>query len=92
MSRRVSPEQLKKKLEEQTRRMVQAEKDRPTLLAQTAFLGMLGVLFALPIVVGAYLGNWLDTRSEGYSMVWTMSLLVVGAISGFVNVYLFLRD
>lgn len=83
---------LKQHVSKQIARMQQAEKDRPTLLAQTAYLGTLGFLFVLPVIVGAYLGRWLDSLLEGYSLRWTLSLILVGVAFGFVNVYLFLKE
>jgi ATP synthase protein I len=46
----------------------------------------------LPVIVGVYLGHWLDSQAEGYSVRWTMSLMLVGIITGALNVYLFIRD
>jgi ATP synthase protein I len=83
-------QQLRKQVERQARRMRQAEKDRPTLLAQTAYIGTLGLLFVLPVIIGAYLGDWLDSRLSGYSVTWTVSLLLLGVIVGAINVYLFI--
>ena len=84
-------ERLKSDIERQARRMVQAEKDRPTLLAQTVFLGTLALLFVLPVVGGAYLGVWLDSKMAGYSYRWTVSLLIAGLFVGGANVYLYIR-
>lgn len=83
---------LSKDIERQVQRMKQADKERPTLLAQTIFLGTLGLVMVLPMVVGAYLGRWLDSMLEGYSMRWTLSLLFLGVIAGAVNVYLMMRE
>jgi ATP synthase protein I len=83
---------LKEQVAKQVARMKQAEKDRPTLLAQTAYIGTLGLLFVLPIVAGAYFGDWLDSQFEGYSILWTMSMIFLGVIVGAVNVYLFIRE
>lgn len=85
-------ERLKKKVELQARRMKQAERDRPTLLAQTVYLGTLGLLFVLPIVAGAYLGQWLDSHAGDYSIKWTIGLLLAGLVIGVVNVYVFVRS
>lgn len=82
-------QQLRRQVERQARRMRQAEQDRPTLLAQTAYIGTLGLLFVLPVVLGAYLGDWLDGLLPGYSVTWTVSLVLLGVIVGAVNVYLF---
>lgn len=84
-------ERLKKNIEKQAQRMAQAEKDRPTLLAQTVFLGTLALLFVLPVVGGAYLGQWIDSQLAGFSYRWTVSLLAVGLCVGGVNVYLYIR-
>ena len=81
-------EQLRKRVEQQARRMKQAEKDRPTLIAQTVYMGTLGLVFVLPVVGGAYLGRWLDGLVDGYSVRWTLSMLFLGIIIGAVNVYL----
>lgn len=83
---------LSNDVEHQVKRMQKAEKERPTLLAQTIFLGTLGLVFVLPVVAGAYLGRWLDTMVEGYSMRWTLSLLFLGVIIGCINVYLMMRE
>ena len=85
-------EQLRKQVEQQARRMKQAEEDEPTLLSQTMYLGTLGLLFVLPIVGGAYLGLWLDDLSSEYSAQWTVSLILLGAFIGMFNLYYFIKD
>lgn len=84
-------ERLRQNVERQARRMAQAEQDRPTLVAQTVFLGTLALLFVLPVVAGAYLGHWLDTGQPGYSYRWTIGLLLCGVVVGGLNVYLYIR-
>lgn len=84
--------QLKKRLDIQVRRIKKAEEERPTLLAQTVYLGVLGLLFVLPVVAGAYLGRWLDSLEAGYSIRWTLSMLFLGLIVGAVNVYLYIKE
>lgn len=85
-------EDLRQKVERQARRMKKAERERPTLIGQTVYVGTLGLLFVLPVVGGAYLGHWLDNLAEGYSIRWTMSLLLLGVFIGALNVYLFIRE
>jgi ATP synthase protein I len=84
-------DRLRQTIEKQARRMAQAERERPTLLAQTVFLGTLALLFVLPVVGGAYLGHWIDSQQAGYSYRWTVSLLVTGLVVGGMNVYLYIR-
>jgi ATP synthase protein I len=84
-------ERLRSSIERQAQRMAQAERDRPTLLAQTVFLGTLALLFVLPVVGGAYLGQWIDSQLAGFSYRWTVSLILVGVFVGGMNVYLYIR-
>ena len=83
---------LKKHVERQARRMKKAEFEQPTLIAQTAYIGTLGLLFVLPLIAGAYLGQWIDSQIPGYSIRWTVSLILLGVFIGGVNVYLFIRE
>lgn len=84
-------EKLKERVKDQVRRLDKAERERPTVIGQTVFLGTLGLLMVLPMVGGAYLGRWLDDMVGGYSMRWTLSMLFLGVIIGATNVYLFMR-
>jgi ATP synthase protein I len=84
--------QLRDQVERKARRMKRAERDRLSLMAQTVYVGTLGLVMVLPVVLGAYLGHWLDTQLAGYSMRWTLSLILVGLVVGAVNVYLLVRE
>ena len=85
-------QKLEESVQKRVRRMKQAEKERRTLIGQSVYLGTLGVMFVLPVVAGAYLGQWLDSLSEGYEVHWTVSLIILGVIVGGMNVYLFIRE
>ncbi len=87
-----SHEKLEAQVDKAAQRLERAEKERSTVLAQTAYIGVLGLLFVLPVIGGAYLGRWIDSLLEGYSMRWTLSLLFLGIVVGAVNVYYFVRD
>jgi len=86
------PDDFRKRIERQARRMKKAESERGDLVAQTVYLGTLGLLFVGPVVAGAYLGQWLDEQSGHFSARWTVGLLFAGICVGALNVYLFLRD
>ena len=62
-----------------------------TLIGIMFYGGTVGLLFVVPIVAGAYLGRWLDSLVAGYSVRWTMSLIVLGIAVGAYNAYRFLR-
>ncbi len=87
-----SENKLKNQVERQARRIQKAEKERPTLIAQTVYAGMLGLLFVLPVIGGAYLGNWIDNQFSGYSVRWTTSLIILGVMVGGMNVYLYIKE
>ncbi|MDA8391087.1 MAG: AtpZ/AtpI family protein [Gammaproteobacteria bacterium] len=73
-------------------RMKKAQKEYRNPLAQTFYLGTLGLLLVLPAVGGAYLGNWLDGLIGARSVHWTVTFICLGVVIGVVNVYLFIRD
>lgn len=85
-------QKLAEQVEKEAGRLERAEKERPTVLAQTAYVGILGLLFVLPVIGGAYLGRWIDGFFEGYSMRWTLSLIFLGIVLGAVNVYYFVQE
>ena len=84
--------QLHERVEQQAERLQRAEQERPTLLAQTVYLGTLGLVFVLPVIAGAYLGSWLDGQLQGYSLSWTLSLIFLGLVVGAINVWLMIRE
>lgn len=85
-------DELRKNVEKQVKRMQRADKERPTLMAQSVFMGTLTLLFVLPVIFGAYIGNWLDDKAQGYSIRWTIGLIFVGLVTGVVNVYIYVRE
>jgi len=85
-------ERLKDAVDRQVQRLRRARRERRTILSQTVFLGTLGLVFVLPVVAGAYLGQWLDESLPGYSVRWTVSMICVGLVIGGMNVYMLFRD
>jgi ATP synthase protein I len=79
-------------IERQSDRKAKFERTPKSFIAQTAFAGMLGLLFILPVVGGAYLGRWIDSFMKGYSLSWTVNLILLGVALGAYNVYLFIRE
>jgi ATP synthase protein I len=83
--------ELRREVKKRVHRIERAQRERDSLLAQTTCLGSIAGLFVVPIVGGAYLGRWLDGLQQGYSVRWTVSLIVLGVVIGAVNVYLYLK-
>lgn len=53
-------------------------------------MGLIGWSVAVPTLLGAALGIWLDNRYPG-SHSWTLSLLVIGLVIGCVNAWYWMR-
>jgi ATP synthase protein I len=85
-------ENIQTDVKRDVKRLKKAERERSTLLAQTIYLGTIGIMIALPIVIGAYLGSWLDDQLSGFSVSWTISLIVLGVLVGAINVVLLIRE
>jgi ATP synthase protein I len=83
---------LEKQVKLNVSKIDKAKKEKSTLLAQTIYLGTLGFVFILPIILGAYLGVWLDGKLKGFSVAWTLNLIILGVMVGAVNVYLMIKE
>ena len=86
-----SQEQLKTQVTLQAKRIQKAQREKHSVLVYASFLGVLGLVFVLPVVGGAYLGHWLDGFSKVYTIRWTLSLMFLGIIVGAMNVYFLMR-
>lgn len=83
-------DQLRHALARQAKRLRDA---RPAgLLGLLVIGGTAGLLLIVPVIIGAYLGRWLDEQSAGYSVRWTVNLILLGLLVGAVNVFLFFRS
>ena len=85
-------QELRKQVEQQARRMKKAEQNRPTLIGPTVYIGTLGLMFVRPVIGGAYLGRWRDAMASGYSVRWTISLILLGVFIGMFNVYYIIKE
>ena len=87
---------FKDKLIKHTRRDIKRLDDKmrqpANWVGMMLYGGTLGLLFVVPIVAGAYFGRWLDMQLTGYSVRWTISLILLGIVVGVYNVLRFLRE
>lgn len=82
---------LLEKTRRDIRRLIKKENQPAGWLGMLFYGGTLGLLFVTPMVLGAYLGRWLDTLAAGYSVRWTVSLIVLGIVTGGYNVFRFIQ-
>lgn len=51
-----------------------------------ALITQIGLSVVIPIILGLALGMYID-KKIGTNMIWTMILLIVGVLSGFLNIF-----
>lgn len=85
-------DKLREAVELDSQRMKEAERHQRSPLALLVYGGTVGLLFVFPIIGGAYLGRWIDTLMTGYSVRWTVSLIVLGLVVGAWNVQRFIKE
>lgn len=83
-------ERLRLALGRQVERLRRAR--RAGLLGLLVTGGTAGLLLVVPLVLGAYLGRWLDEQAAGYSVRWTVNGILLGLAFGVWNVWRFFRD
>ncbi len=66
---------------ERARRERWAREGERTLGQNLAWIGVLGWLVVTPILIGIFLGRWIDAR-WGTGVFWTVSLLFTGVVIG----------
>ncbi len=94
--RRAGPEEDGRRLASQVskdvERMKKAEEEKRHVLSPWTFLGTVGLLFVIPVVVGAFVGRWLDEHLSGYAIHWTITCILLGVILGALSVYNHIRQ
>ena len=81
------PEQVGRKA---TRKLRAREGGRPSVWFGLGLFGIVGWTVALPAVLGALLGLWLDRNWPGRHS-WTLTLLVAGLVLGCVAAWQWLK-
>jgi ATP synthase protein I len=85
-------DEFAREVERKAERIRRARSHKSTLIANTVFAGTLGLVFILPVVGGAFLGRWIDDLAAGYSVRWTVSLILLGIGVGAMNVYWLIKE
>ena len=64
-------------------RKLQAQREKKSVWLGLGLFGMIGWSIAVPMILGAALGIWLD-KSYKQNFSWTLSLLILGLMLGCV--------
>ena len=67
-------------------RKLKAQRDSTHVWSGFGMMGLVGWSVAIPTLLGAALGMWLDKRHPG-SHSWTLALLVAGLVLGCFNAW-----
>lgn len=78
---------LTRKIGAKARRKLKARRDpRQGVWSGLGVMGLVGWSVAIPTLLGAALGLWLDARQAG-ERPWTLALLVAGLVLGCLNAW-----
>jgi len=85
----VNDKDFTEKVEKVARQLKKARNEKSGFLHYASLIGVGGWLFALPVVAGAYLGNYLDKETHG-GISWSLTLIMLGVAAGVFNIWYFL--
>lgn len=89
MKRPLKDEDFTGKIEKVARELKRARKEKSGFLHYASLIGMGGWLLALPIIAGAYLGNYLDKKTH-MGVSWSLTFIILGIAAGIFNIWYFL--
>ena len=85
----IKDEDFAGKIDKMAQEIRKARKEKSGFLHYASLIGMGGWLLALPIVAGAYFGNYMD-KSIDIGVSWSVTFILLGTATGIFNVWYFL--
>lgn len=85
----INDEDFKGRIEKVASELKRARREKSGFLHYASLIGMGGWLLALPIVAGAYLGHFLDEKTD-MGVSWSLTFIILGIAAGIFNVWYFL--
>ena len=74
--------EIRKKIEEAEKR------EKKGIIFVISYIGSISIIFILPVVIGAYIGWWIDGKYKGDGTVsWTITGILIGVMIGIYNIY-----
>lgn len=78
------------KVEKSAEELLKARREKSRFWHYAQVLGVGGWLFVIPVVAGAYLGRYLDSKVGGDKISWTITFIIIGIAVGIYNIWYFL--
>ncbi len=78
-------------LRKERRRRWQSEGGDPSVARRLAQIGVLGWIIVTPILIGVFVGRWLDGRFHT-GLFWTGPLLLIGLALGCWSAWKWIKD
>ena len=75
----------------ETRRLKAQREQHHRVWFGLGMFGLVGWSVAIPTLMGAAIGMWIDSKTHGQHS-WTLMLLILGLIAGCLNAWRWLRD
>jgi ATP synthase protein I len=76
-------------IDKSAKELLKGRKEKTSFWRYAYIIGVGGWLFVIPIVAGAYLGRYLDKKTEGGGISWTITFIIIGIAIGIYNIWHF---
>jgi len=63
----------------------------PSVARQLARIGVLGWIIVIPILIGVFVGHWLDQKFNSGAF-WTAPLLMLGGVLGYYSAWKWMKS
>lgn len=80
---------FREEIESSVKKYKTSKKKRKEFWTYISRITVVGWLFVIPVVAGAYLGRYLDRR-YGSNVSWTITLIIIGVAVGIYNAWRFI--
>jgi ATP synthase protein I len=85
---KIKDKKFSEDVDKSAKELLKARKEKTSFWHYTYVIGVGGWLFVIPIVAGAYLGRYLDKKTEG-GISWTITFIIIGIVIGIYNIWYF---
>lgn len=75
-------------VDKSAKNLMKARREKSSFWHYAYIIGVGGWLFVIPIVAGAYIGRYLDKKTEG-GISWAITFIIIGIAIGIYNIWYF---